>query len=165
MSYLETLVTRFYEKHDASKLGDVNHVSGIVTWTKNNGIEALEGKLKAKYKEGLADLVKPDDPPIESDWNNVEKALEKFYAKHEPNKSEEQIREIFKWTIQKGVFALNEKLIKKYGEGLPKVCAIALMCANFLDLTNIPICLTESLGNLEITLGSRSRGLQIPKLW
>jgi len=127
MSYLETLVTRFYEKHDASKLGDVSHVSGIVSWTKNNGLEALEAKLKGKYKQTLKDLEKPGDPPLDSDWRNVRKALEKFYGKHEPNKSDEQIEEIYKWTIQKGVFALNEKLSKKYGEALPKVSSYLLL--------------------------------------
>jgi hypothetical protein len=68
MSYLESLITRFYEKHDPSKLGDVNHVTGIVSWTKNNGMDALEKKLKGKYKEGLTDLMKPSDPSMESDW-------------------------------------------------------------------------------------------------
>ena len=126
MSYLETLVTRFYEKHDASKLGDVSHVSGIISWTKNNGMEALDTKLRGKYKEGLKDLEKPGDPPLESDWKNLLKALEKFYAKHEPNKPDEQVLEIYKWTIQKGVFALNDKLLKKYGEALPKVRSILL---------------------------------------
>jgi len=120
MSYLETLVTRFYEKHDASKLGDVAHVSGIISWTKNNGLEALENKLKGKYKQCLKDLEKSGDPPVDSDWKNVYKALEKFYSKHEPNKSDNQIMEIYRWSIQKGVFALNEKLSKKYGEALPK---------------------------------------------
>lgn len=120
MSYLETLVTRFYEKHDAGKLGDVSHVTGIVTWTKNNGSEALDFKLKTKYKETLRDLERPGDPPLDSDWKNIYKALEKFYSKHEPNKPDDQIVEIYKWTMQKGVFALNEKLTKKYGEALPK---------------------------------------------
>ena len=77
-SYLETLVTRFYEKHDRSKLGDVNHVSGIVSWTKNNGLDALEAKLQTKYGESLSSLVRPGDPPVESDWANVLKALERF---------------------------------------------------------------------------------------
>ena len=49
------------------------------------------------------------------------KALEKFYSEHEPNKPDEQIVEVYKWAIQKGVFVLNEKLSKKCVEALPKV--------------------------------------------
>lgn len=120
MSYLETLITKFYLKHDPSKLGDVSHVTGIVSWTKNNGMEALETKLMSKYKEGLTALASADDPPVESDWENVKRALERFYVKHEPTKVEAQVEEIYKWTIDKGVFALNERLLKKYGEALPK---------------------------------------------
>lgn len=120
MSYLETLVTRFYEKHDPGKLGDVNHVTGIVSWTRNNGLDALDGKLKGKYGKVLKDYARPDDPPVDSDWRTVLKALEKFYAKHEPTKPDNQIEDIWRWTILKGVFALNEKLSSKYGESLPK---------------------------------------------
>ena len=29
------------------------HVPGVVAWTRNNGMEALEAKLKSKYGEGI----------------------------------------------------------------------------------------------------------------
>lgn len=100
-TYLEVAVTRFYEKHDPSKLGDATHVLNIVNWTRNNGLDALDTKLKGKYGETLSKMHQPGDPDMESDWKNVEKALEKFYAKHEPEKPAKDIREMYEWCMKK----------------------------------------------------------------
>lgn len=72
----------------------------ILNWTRNNGLDALDSKLKGKYGETLTKFTRDDDPPVESDWKNVQKAIEKFYNKHEPDKSAAQVAETFQWTVR-----------------------------------------------------------------
>lgn len=135
-SRLRDLILAFYTKNDPMRLQDGIDINGMVNWTMEKGIGALNNMLQKSYGEVI-------DPNDNVDMNNAEhinrvsmavsgrhvldmhemkkikiaEELKRFYKKYDPSK----LPAIFKLTeyaLYKGENALNSKLRMKYGADL-----------------------------------------------
>eukprot|EP00512_Aurantiochytrium_limacinum_P001835 CAMPEP_0171487028 /NCGR_PEP_ID=MMETSP0958-20121227/1411_1 /TAXON_ID=87120 /ORGANISM="Aurantiochytrium limacinum, Strain ATCCMYA-1381" /LENGTH=616 /DNA_ID=CAMNT_0012019959 /DNA_START=47 /DNA_END=1897 /DNA_ORIENTATION=+ len=105
---LRSRIEMFYIKHDVAKLDSPTDIDAITDWAMHNGVDVLSDKLARKFGEGVEDVMESD----------VLVQLEAFYEKHDPAKSEEDIRTVLTWGIVHGFTTLNQKMVTKYGEGL-----------------------------------------------
>mmetsp|Transcript_20722 Transcript_20722/g.25127 ORF Transcript_20722/g.25127 Transcript_20722/m.25127 type:complete len:180 (-) Transcript_20722:705-1244(-) len=71
-------------------------------------LEALDEKLKDKYGAGLEDKFK----------EKLRIALTDFYARVDNKKDNEAIEKIIKYGLDRGLEAMGERLVLKYGEGI-----------------------------------------------
>mmetsp|Transcript_11609 Transcript_11609/g.20630 ORF Transcript_11609/g.20630 Transcript_11609/m.20630 type:complete len:599 (+) Transcript_11609:313-2109(+) len=111
--YLRKLVEVFYARHDPNRLLEEG-VSPIIDFAINSGEEALNAKLRKKYREDLL--------TIDSQFQDVRDKLMTFYAKYDPSKlspeRERDLDTIIGWALVHGVEKLNSTLMKKYDEDL-----------------------------------------------
>ncbi|GBG33436.1 Hypothetical Protein FCC1311_096592 [Hondaea fermentalgiana] len=106
----------FYSVYAPHKLEDETKVNELLRWTRKYGEEALNRFIREKYGVEL-DSVDATD----AGWAQIFADIREFYAIHDKGKTPEEIAKIFRWTRKEGVFALNAKLVDKYGVPLSSI--------------------------------------------
>lgn len=107
--YVRVMLGKYYVKFDQMMLED-GGVEKVYEWTKRNGLQKLNRKLRERYGLSFQDFVK--------EANEMRDDLIEFYRHRDKNKLVIGIQNILDWGLRNGRQALNEKLRSKYGIGL-----------------------------------------------
>lgn len=107
---LRTRLQKFYETHDAAKAND-KVIQAMAEW----GVvayDALQQQLMLTYGYDLdTKRVVPEQLKVQ---------LFEFFSQHDPtNKTRGELEELVRFAEDRGMEALNQKLLYKYGEALP----------------------------------------------
>lgn len=108
--HLRTIVELFYAKHNPRKLASgIDEIVEFAAKT-TDGVAELNDKMIATYGEGINS--------IEGQYTQLLAALEAFYKKHDPKRIKKGLEDLASWAVVHGIRALDERLAKKFGEGL-----------------------------------------------
>lgn len=134
---LRKLIFKFYQENDPVILQQGFDVNGLVEFTVDNGIDALNTMLQRKYDRTID--VNEDTGSARQNFNRMSvglalstqiiakeqeyrRKLFDFFSKHDPNMvskaRENQFEKFVKFAMLNGIPKLSEKLKKRYGEGL-----------------------------------------------
>jgi hypothetical protein len=104
----------FYGSHEPNKSS--SDIDEIVDWTYHNGEQAINAKLKQKYKDDLTSVSVKAYVSLP-----LEAQLKAFYREFDPKKPESDLKEIVAWVNGRpstGMEEINQRMEKKYGENL-----------------------------------------------
>lgn len=133
---LRELILDFYTTNDPQRLRDGIDINGMVNWTFENSLQALNDMLYEQYgteidpfksvnynstenfKRVSAALVAPPVPTVSNNnKEEIETRLVKFYKKHDQSKLN-SLEKLVNFAVYRGIDMLNSRLMAKYGEDL-----------------------------------------------